>query len=213
MRAGVLASANITQSSTGFLELANGTTSQRPSSPVDGMMRYNTSYNNIEAYVANSWANVATFTTNLTIDQIRGYDNAVSEPMLFVGDTTRSKVLSVAESVYTYQMNSLNNQSWVLPNTSLNSTSGYVMPYDGTIVRLTAYIGATNNNSMALAVYVNSTEYTGQLTTGKTGSSFVNSAVNLDFSAGNLLRLQSIISSGGNVQYVTIGMTVKWRNN
>jgi hypothetical protein len=39
---------NTTINDTGFLGLPSGTTAQRPSSPSSGMMRYNTSTNQVE---------------------------------------------------------------------------------------------------------------------------------------------------------------------
>lgn len=52
MRAG-----NITQNSTGFLQLATGTTNQRPGSPNNGMIRFNTDTTSFEIFVAGSWTN------------------------------------------------------------------------------------------------------------------------------------------------------------
>jgi hypothetical protein len=46
---------NVTCNSTGAITLPNGTTAQRPSSPTNGQMRYNTSNRNLEAYLNNGW--------------------------------------------------------------------------------------------------------------------------------------------------------------
>lgn len=51
---------NTTISDTGYLQLPSGTTAQRPNSPVDGMMRINTTTGALEAYVAGSWINIVT---------------------------------------------------------------------------------------------------------------------------------------------------------
>lgn len=51
---------NTTISDTGYLQLPSGTTDQRPNSPVDGMMRINTTTGALEAYVAGSWINIVT---------------------------------------------------------------------------------------------------------------------------------------------------------
>jgi hypothetical protein len=40
---------------TGFLQLPSGTTAQRPGSPVNGDIRYNSTFNVVEQYVSNSW--------------------------------------------------------------------------------------------------------------------------------------------------------------
>lgn len=40
---------------TGFLQMPSGTTAQRPASPSNGMIRYNTTLGAVEAYASNSW--------------------------------------------------------------------------------------------------------------------------------------------------------------
>ena len=40
---------------TGFLQMPSGTTAQRPASPSNGMMRYNTTLGVLEAYASGSW--------------------------------------------------------------------------------------------------------------------------------------------------------------
>lgn len=47
-------------SSTGAIQLPSGTTAQRPSSPVNGMIRYSTTSGTIEAYIGGSWVNLYT---------------------------------------------------------------------------------------------------------------------------------------------------------
>ena len=47
---------NPTFNSTGSVTIPRGTTAQRPASPVNGMIRYNTSINVLEGYANNTWA-------------------------------------------------------------------------------------------------------------------------------------------------------------
>ena len=51
---------NLTVSSTGADTLPRGTTTQRPGTPLTGMMRYNTSFNETEYYNGTSWINPTT---------------------------------------------------------------------------------------------------------------------------------------------------------
>jgi hypothetical protein len=51
---------NTTINDTGFLQLPAGTTAQRPASPANGMIRYNTSTSKMEAYISGMWYNVTT---------------------------------------------------------------------------------------------------------------------------------------------------------
>ncbi len=50
---------NTTVNDTGFLTLPSGTTAQRPVSPSNGMLRYNTTISSVEAYAGNAWVNVS----------------------------------------------------------------------------------------------------------------------------------------------------------
>jgi hypothetical protein len=46
---------NVTLSSTGALSVPSGTTGQRPASPVNGMLRYNTTIPRLEIYINGNW--------------------------------------------------------------------------------------------------------------------------------------------------------------
>ena len=47
-------------SKTDAIRIPNGTTAQRPSSPSNGMIRYNTTENKVESYIDGSWYNITT---------------------------------------------------------------------------------------------------------------------------------------------------------
>jgi hypothetical protein len=49
---------NVTLNSTGSLTVPAGTTAQRPASPVNGMVRYNSTTNRLEGYVNGVWVNI-----------------------------------------------------------------------------------------------------------------------------------------------------------
>ena len=46
---------NVTLSSTGALTVPSGTTAQRPASPTNGMLRYNTTIPQLEIYLGSNW--------------------------------------------------------------------------------------------------------------------------------------------------------------
>ena len=46
---------NANFASTGATTIPRGTTAQRPASPVNGMIRYNTSFNLVEGYIGGAW--------------------------------------------------------------------------------------------------------------------------------------------------------------
>ncbi len=57
--AGASVTGNISNTSTGFLQVSAGTTAERPGSPVNAMVRYNTSLGCLESYVQGVWQVVA----------------------------------------------------------------------------------------------------------------------------------------------------------
>lgn len=57
-------------SSTGYFQLPQGTTAQRPASPVNGQIRYGSTTNVIEAYVNGSWVAVATTALSYSADYL-----------------------------------------------------------------------------------------------------------------------------------------------
>jgi hypothetical protein len=65
---------------TGFLQLAAGTTAQRPSSPAAGMIRFNTFYSIVEVFDGVSWVNVAG--TSSGISSAQATDIAVETVIL-----------------------------------------------------------------------------------------------------------------------------------
>ena len=84
MTVGTLASANLGLASlagatftgdvilgtTTALELPDGTTGQRPGSPVNGMIRYNTTLNQFEGYKASAWGAIGGGATGGSSDDI-----------------------------------------------------------------------------------------------------------------------------------------------
>lgn len=67
-------SQNITCNSTGAITVSSGTTAQRPSSPANGMLRYNTTLACFEVYANNTWAlsNVTPPPTNTVAPVVAG---------------------------------------------------------------------------------------------------------------------------------------------
>lgn len=57
---------NINNTSTGYMRVSVGTTAQRPGSPTQGMIRFNTSLGCFEGYTGSNWVNLSP----ATIDDI-----------------------------------------------------------------------------------------------------------------------------------------------
>lgn len=56
--------------STGEIRVPSGDTSQRPSSPGNGSIRYNTDSNSLEGYINGSWSNILNYTNNPNLNDI-----------------------------------------------------------------------------------------------------------------------------------------------
>ena len=61
---------DVVLSSTGSLSLPPGTTAQRPGSPVNGMIRYNTTLNQFEGYKASAWGAIGGGATGGSSDDV-----------------------------------------------------------------------------------------------------------------------------------------------
>jgi len=68
--AGATFTGNVILGTTTALELPDGTTAQRPGTPVNGMIRYNTTLNQFEGYKASAWGAIGGGATGGSSDDI-----------------------------------------------------------------------------------------------------------------------------------------------
>ena len=134
-RAGDTLSGDISNTSTGFFRVPNGTTAQRPASPVNGMFRYNTDTARTEFYSGGAWRNPArlegdTFTGNIFASNLSGTNT---------GDETNSSILS--KIGYTPE-NAANNPVRTLDIMSAAVTTG------NTTSAVTCYTFTVNQSSL-----------------------------------------------------------------
>jgi hypothetical protein len=61
---------NVTVTSTGFVLISAGTTAERPSSPVNGQIRYNTDFGQFEGYANGAWGQLGGGATGGGGDQV-----------------------------------------------------------------------------------------------------------------------------------------------
>lgn len=220
MRIGtVTVSGTLNQTSQNYAAIANGTTAQRPAMPWNGMLRYNTTLSAYEGYIDGTWWAIPT--GQMTTRQITSSSGATSEPMIFVIDPTRAnKMLSSEITTHDLVCSSVNTDDWCLVDPSLPSTNGFILPFAGTVVRLSAQVATPYNNNKRISIYINDTEYTNQIFLQGQGASGTisasNEAVNIDFNAGSLLRLRARYGGTSNLLFnalsgVVFTVQVKWR--
>jgi len=104
----------------GAIEVPLGNTSNRPSAPTNGALRYNTDINDVEGYINNSWTPFSTGTTTITL----------------TGDVTGSGTSTIATTLATVNSNvgtfasvTVNNKGLVTAAANLSgdiTTSGSV---------------------------------------------------------------------------------------
>jgi hypothetical protein len=227
MKNGYMTVGNLSQFSTGYIRIANGTTAQRPAAPTDGMIRLNKTKGIYEFYLNGTWVTFlqANADNQIISDigtyQIPNVSGMLSEPMMFIEDVTRNnKMLSVAGNIYSWSSNYINNDDWIMLPNIYTSEAGFVMPYDGTITGITSYTAEANYHTKSFSVWVNNVEnkeahYINGLNTDKSVKTV--STNNIDFTRGSNIRLQARTPANysgfymGGIQYVTFAMQVKWR--
>lgn len=147
--------------------------------------------------------------SGLTIKAIGG-SGSPGEQQLFMTDTARSKDLSVAEFTVTFSESTVGLSDWMEVGGASDATSGFVMPYNATIVRAMVHC-ASASGSKDLDLYVDGTPTTAFLTVPSgSDQEVVDGTKNVDVNAGQKIRMR------GSNTLVTLGDTVvtlwlRWR--
>ena len=147
--------------------------------------------------------------TNLTITNIDG------QPTLVFDDTTRGgKTLSVAETAFQWSEAVLSNNDWLNIGTAVDSDSGFLMPHNATLVKVTAHCENNNGATKDIDLYLNDnaakTLTLGTFTGAAGQKTFSSVTVNQDVTAGDRIKLRAG-PSGGNIQDTVVTVWVKWR--
>ena len=92
LKAGDTITGDIANTSTGYFQASQGTTAQRPATPLNGMRRYNTTTTRDELYANGAWQNHArlagdTFTGAITATNLTG-SNTGDQTITLTGDVT-----------------------------------------------------------------------------------------------------------------------------
>ena len=82
------------------IQISVGTTSQRPSSPTTGDLRFNSTTTNVEVYNGSAWVNVGDDTTSITSQSFSGNGSATAFTLSATATTT-SVIISINGTVQT----------------------------------------------------------------------------------------------------------------
>jgi hypothetical protein len=143
----------------------------------------------------------------LTITTIGGQE------VLTLEDTTRAnKVLSIETTAVHWSENVIGNNDWVQVGNAVDALSGYVVPLNATIVKVSMHTEDDNNNSKGIDLYIDGVN-TGNIAafTAVNGENEVTDVtLNIDVNAGQKLRLRGDASSGS-IGDTVITVWLKWR--
>jgi hypothetical protein len=146
---------------------------------------------------------------SLTFTDING------QSMLTQVDTTRgSKVLSIDSHSYQWSDNSLADNNWVNIGNAADTDSGWIMPFDGTIVGATAFTEDGKLATMAIDIYIDGVDSgpVGTLT-GAGNAEFTDTTLDINFVQSQKLRLRGDLTAGtGGIEDVNIMIMVRWRD-
>ena len=131
-KAGGALSGDVTNTSTGSLQVSQGTTAQRPSGTTLGRLRYNSTTSGFEGYTAAGWGEIGGGGSSLGTDSIiRTNAKVIAENITFAGNENGSTVGPVTVN-NNYTVTVTNGSTWIIlqettmPITIKNSAGGGV---------------------------------------------------------------------------------------
>jgi hypothetical protein len=147
---------------TGALVLPNSTTANRPSTPADGMIRYNSSTNLLESYVNSGWR-------NHSFAAVYNSSGLVLSPKVWIGTVTTgstgtftvnissasfSSILGISAIVVS-NTTTITSQPWVTIQTvSTTSIGGTAIDDSSTTSILGINVEGVENAGTGLTVYI-----------------------------------------------------------
>lgn len=141
-----------------------------------------------------------------------GMINGQPKPV-YVDSNKGGKVLSVETNNFFWAESRLSNNDWIQIGHATDADSGWIMPFDGTIVGVTAHCENNNTgNTKSIRLYKNGSVSSTSFINIPAGANAIvnNQTKNIDFVAGDRLRLRAD-STGGSIEDTTISVFVKWR--
>jgi len=134
------------------------------------------------------------------------------QEVLTLEDTTRAnKILSVGDTSVTWSENRVGNNDWMQIGSAVDADSGYIVPLNATVVKVTAHTENDNGNVKPMLLYIdgalNSTIGTFAGVAGE--SQFVDATLNIDVAQGEKLRIRG--GTGGQIEDTVITVWLKWR--
>ncbi len=129
----------------------------------------------------------------------------------YINATKGGKTLSVETISLVWSEANIGNNDWVQIGTARDADTGYIVPFDATIVGGTIQVENTNGNTKNIRLYVNGTQVNNALFTVSGSGEYigVDNSFNIDLNAGDKIRMRG--GSGGTIEDTVIQLFVKWR--
>jgi len=132
------------------------------------------------------------------------------EVLTLVDATRTNKNLSVGDTSVNWAENRVKNNDWLNIGRAADALSGYVVPLDATIVKITAHTSDAKGNTKPILLYVNGVLNTTVGTFSGAGEQqFEDVTADIDVAAGDKLRLRG--GTGGTIEDTVITLWLKWR--
>ena len=143
---------------------------------------------------------------------LSGGQMAVINGELYFYDTTRSEWLSVTTMPLTFARNGdIDTQSLYFGGRITNQNAQAVMPLDGTIVHISGISSAGNATKEFQLRIRNGGTNVSATTFNFSGNAYNDTAVDIDFSAGDVIALRARDDGNGVITNPSIIVRVKWR--
>ena len=135
-----------------------------------------------------------------------------TQDVLTLVDPSRAnKILSVGDTSINWSENRVSNNDWLQIGGAVDALSGYIVPLNATIVKVTAHTANNKGNTKPIILYVNgAVNSTIGTFAGPSGEdTFENVTLDIDLAAGDKLRLRG--GTGGKIEDTVITLWLKWR--
>lgn len=191
------------------LDIDNNAAAGEELSSSDKLIGYNSSNTANETFTGQEIASgVSTMLglSGLSITTING------QQVLTLKDTTRAnKILSVGDSSVSWAENRVSNNDWLQIGSAVDADSGYIVPMNATIVKVTGHTENNKGHTKPILLYIDTT-LNGTIGTfnGSAGEdSFIDTTLDIDVNQGQKLRLRG--GTGGKIEDTVITVWLKWR--
>lgn len=154
-----------------------------------------------------------TLTISIVQANVVGNPSPANDQSMFVlPDASRAgKLLTVETNLYHFTETVISPLEWIQIGVAADAATGIIMPFNGTVIRAVGQCINTGGSTKSIDLYIDAVNTTTVGTfTGAGEQTFSNTTLNVDFAAGQKLRLRGGAETG-NIDDSIITLYIKWR--